>query len=98
MCTRAATSWPTMGGTPHRSNTILATSRLFRRFATRRARRIALRISGEIEKNAPADANGWPFAGKGPPGGPQNNLGPIFAIQTAPPISSGAEMDTNLAL
>jgi len=27
-----------------------------------------------------------PFAGngKGPPGGPQNNLGPIFAIETIP--------------
>src|SRR5262249_43850776 len=88
MCcaTRAATSWPTMGGRPARSNTILATGRLFRRFATRRSRRIGLRISGEIEKNAPADANGRPFAGngKGPPGGPQNNLGPIFAIGSTP--------------
>src|SRR5215471_12627764 len=55
--TRAATSWPTMGGTPDRSNTILATGRLLRRFATRRSRRIGSRISGEIEKNAPADAN-----------------------------------------
>ena len=59
----------------------------FRRFATRRSRRIGLRISGEIEKNAPADANGRPFAaasvssvlyssaqvcGQRPPGGPQN--------------------------
>src|SRR5262249_36060530 len=88
MCcaTRAATSWPTMGGTPDRSNTILATGRLLRRFATPRSRRIGSRISGEIEKSAPADANGRPFAGngKGPPGGPQNNLGPIFAIQTIP--------------
>src|SRR5262249_12946719 len=86
MCcaTRAATSWPTMGGTPDRSNTILATGRLLRRFATRRSRRIGLRISGGIEKNAPADANGRPFAGngKGPPGRPQNNLGPMFAIET----------------
>src|SRR5262249_35228276 len=73
--TRAATSWPTMGGTPDRSNTILATGRLLRRFATPRSRRISLRISGKIEKSAPADANGRPFAGngKGPPGGPQNN-------------------------
>src|SRR5262249_42602720 len=84
--TRAATSWPTMDGTPDRSNTILATGRLLRRFATRRSRRIGLRISGKIEKSAPADANGRAFAGngKGPPGGPQNNLGPIFAIQTIP--------------
>src|SRR5262249_6846330 len=37
--------------------TILATSRLLRRFATRRSRRIGLRISGEIEKNAPPDAS-----------------------------------------
>src|SRR5215472_3835235 len=52
----------------------------------RRSRRIGLRISGETEKNAPADANGRPFAGngKGPPGGPQNNLGPIFAIGSTP--------------
>src|SRR5262249_45226612 len=59
MCcaTRAATSWPTMGGTPARSNTISATSRLLRRFATRRSHRIGLRISGEIEKNAPPDAS-----------------------------------------
>src|SRR5262245_38684200 len=59
MCcaTRAATSWPTMGGTPDRSNTILATGRLLRRFATRRSRRIGLRISGEIEKSAPPDAS-----------------------------------------
>src|SRR5262249_33598464 len=34
---------------------------LLRRFATRRSRRIGLRISGEIEKNAPADANGRPL-------------------------------------
>src|SRR5262249_3572993 len=31
--------------------------RLLRRFATRRSRRIGLRISGEIEKNAPPDAS-----------------------------------------
>src|SRR5262249_37845810 len=84
MCcaTRAATSFPTMGGTPDRSNTILATGRLLRRFATRCSRRIGLRISGEIEKNAPADANGRPFAGngKGPPGGPQNFWVPFAAI------------------
>src|SRR5258708_25095696 len=30
--------------------------------ATRRSRRIGLRISGEIEKTAPADENGRPFA------------------------------------
>src|SRR5262249_32954809 len=59
MCcaTRAATSWPTMSGTPDRSNTILATGRLLRRFATRRSRRIGSRISGEIEKSAPPDAS-----------------------------------------
>jgi hypothetical protein len=40
----------------------LATDRLLRRFATRRSRRIGLRISGEIENNAPADENGRSFA------------------------------------
>jgi len=91
MCcaTRAATSWPTMGGTPDRSNTILATSRLLRRFATRRSRRIGSRISGEIEKNAPADANGLPFAGngKGPPGGPQNKDSPTARRQAEDAVS-----------
>ena len=55
-----------------------------RRREVRRSSRPREYLSGEIEKNAPADANGRPFAGnsKGAPGGPQNNLGPIFAIQT----------------
>src|SRR5262249_35015759 len=80
MCcaTRAATSWPMMGGTPDRSNTILATSRLLRRFATRRSHRIGLRISGEIEINAPADANGRPFAAPG--GGEGSHLGRFETI------------------
>src|SRR5262249_11374821 len=75
MCcaTRAATNWPTMGETPDRSNTILATSRLLRRFATRRSRRIGSRISGEIEKTHQRmrTAGPLPATAKDPRGDPR---------------------------
>src|SRR5262249_5814017 len=54
-------------------------------------------LAGEIEKSAPADANGRPFAGngKGPPGGRQNNLGPIVAIQTIPSYAQWVPFPTS---
>src|SRR5262249_24428372 len=51
---RHSCGYTTMGGTPDRSNTISATGRLLRRFATRRSRWIGLRISGADPRLAPA--------------------------------------------
>ena len=47
-----------MDGTPDRSNTILATGQLPRRLATRRLRRIGLRISGKIDAQSKPPPSG----------------------------------------
>ena len=67
-----------MDGTPDRSNTILATGRLPRRLATRRLRRIGLRISGKIDAQSkpPPSGRGHSFQARAKaPRAPQNNLG-----------------------
>ena len=70
-----------MGGTPGRSNTILATGRLPRRLATRRLRRIGLRISGKIDAQSKPPPSGRGHRAKAPRD-PRIIWVPIVAIQT----------------
>ena len=65
---------------------LLTAERLPRRLATRRLRRIGLRISGKIDAQSKPPPSGHSFQAraKAPPGHPRIVWVPIFAIQTIP--------------
>src|SRR5262249_42114524 len=54
-------------------------------------------VAQRHHRRRPRHPLGRPFAGngKGPPGGPQNNLGPIFAIQTIPSYAQWVPFPTS---